>query len=697
MTELDETMDIEITNEDFDAKKHIAHIISKTKDYQDKVKEIISSYYVDFLPNCYANVTIMKNGKMLEEEINKVVALVNQDTAWQLNMAAEHMQQNREELSEAIAGYKTSFKLQTIHSLFEMIPRSGDDYQKLIHILEKIKLLLNDGSDPILPQLECYQSIRLRYHEEYQILLYNLNKKFELLIQFNEKPFQNTKAITIKIKKDEDQLHQVIVALVHTNYNIQKMCKFLMDNVFEPIITRPVSLTCNEDEGDYVTIQLSYQLKSNEDLRPNYKTIFQRMMETFYCLGHMNILISERQCIFSIVAKHIKGTMCKLLIANCLQNEIPDTIDEMNESSITQAIQEFNKFLTDMLFLDNENDHVLNEYASKIELLFQKKFCTNIVSSALDIMKKDLHDMVLVEERESHFSSGSDMFSSCMVSKSTIELKKLLDKILSEASSPSEKELSDRLLKTIATILERYTIEITQNHEKLLLKIPQQTALFHNNCMYLSFWLQKNASKLDGNYSFILIGSALRDQGIKMFNNQLHNQRTLLMHSLEGFDISNGIVELGTEPQKAVRQCIRQFDLLKSVWQTVLPEYVYKTSIGNLLTTFCAEIIKRITSLEDITASIGSGLVGVIAIVKEKAPQLFKDPTDITIVVKNWIKLMQLLRILDASLIEITELWAEGKGPLTLHYKAEEIKHLIRALFQNTKHRQTCLASIVQL
>ncbi|XP_055637235.1 centromere/kinetochore protein zw10 [Toxorhynchites rutilus septentrionalis] len=695
MADLDETMEIEVINEGSDIKRRITYITSKIKEYQDKVKEIISSYYVDFVPSCYANVSIMKNGKMLEDDINKVVGLINQDTSWQHQTTQETMQHYREELSEAILGYKTSFKLQTIHSLFEMITRSGDDHQKLIQILEKIKLLLNDGTDPILTRLECYQNIRLRYHEEYQILLNNLHKKFESLIQFNEKPFQNMKTVTIRIKKDEDKLHQVITALIQTNYNVQRICKFLMDNVFEPIITRPVSLTSNEDEGDFVTLQLSYQLKSSDDLRPNYKTIFQKIMETFYCLGHMNIIISEHQCIFSIIAKHIKGDFCKLLIESCLQNDIPDTITEMNECNIIQAIQEFNKFLKDMLFLDNENDQALDEYASKIEVLFQKKFCMNIMTSAIDIMKKDLHEMVLIEECEYNFSNGSDIFSSCMVSKSAIELKKLLDKIVAEAMS-SEKHLSDRLLKTIAIILERYTIEVSHNHEKLLLKIPQQTALFHNNCLYLSFWMQKNASKLDGGNSFVLIGNALRDQGTKTFNSQLQNQRAVLLQSLEGFDLADTVVELGPEPQKAIRQCMRQLDVLKSVWQTVLTEHVYKTSMGGLLTLLCAEIIKRIFKLDDITDSMGHGLVDVIGIMQEKAPQLFKNPTDITIIVKNWMKLVQLSKILDASLVEITEMWAEGKGPLTLNFKSEDIKHLIKALFQNTKHRQICLASIIQ-
>lgn len=51
--------------------------------------------------------------------------------------------------------------------------------------------------------------------------------------------------------------------------------------------------------------------------------------------------------------------------------------------------------------------------------------------------------------------------------------------------------------------------------------------------------------------------------------------------------------------------------------------------------------------------------------------------------------------ILSASLLEITEHWAEGTGALTLNFRAEEIKHLIRALFQNTKRRADALNKII--
>lgn len=58
-------------------------------------------------------------------------------------------------------------------------------------------------------------------------------------------------------------------------------------------------------------------------------------------------------------------------------------------------------------------------------------------------------------------------------------------------------------------------------------------------------------------------------------------------------------------------------------------------------------------------------------------------------------KLEQLKMILNASLQEITEQWCEGAGILTVNYKAEEIKHIIRALFQNTDRRAKALTKIV--
>lgn len=77
-------------------------------------------------------------------------------------------------------------------------------------------------------------------------------------------------------------------------------------------------------------------------------------------------------------------------------------------------------------------------------------------------------------------------------------------------------------------------------------------------------------------------------------------------------------------PQKIIRQCLRQFDLLKNVWQTILPDEVYTSSLANLLNEFCIEIIRRICAIEDIPSSVSNGLVDILDIIIDRAPTIFQ-------------------------------------------------------------------------
>lgn len=62
--------------------------------------------------------------------------------------------------------------------------------------------------------------------------------------------------------------------------------------------------------------------------------------------------------------------------------------------------------------------------------------------------------------------------------------------------------------------------------------------------------------------------------------------------------------------------------------------------------------------------------------------------------VKRWFKFQELQLILSANMREIVDRWSSGKGPLASHFTADDVKHLIRALFQNTERRAAALAKI---
>lgn len=70
------------------------------------------------------------------------------------------------------------------------------------------------------------------------------------------------------------------------------------------------------------------------------------------------------------------------------------------------------------------------------------------------------------------------------------------------------------------------------------------------------------------------------------------------------------------------------------------------------------------------------------------------SPGDVLRHVRLWGKFCELIIILGASLRDILDRWAEGKGPLAYEFTPDEAKQLIRALFQNTDRRAQVLARI---
>jgi protein transport protein DSL1/ZW10 len=89
-------------------------------------------------------------------------------------------------------------------------------------------------------------------------------------------------------------------------------------------------------------------------------------------------------------------------------------------------------------------------------------------------------------------------------------------------------------------------------------------------------------------------------------------------------DFSEHENELGPGPHKIVRQCLLKLDLLKNVWQMILPTIVYNKSTGTLLNDFCVEIIRRICNLEDISSDMATGFSDIIGTILDKAPSIFE-------------------------------------------------------------------------
>ncbi|XP_031623291.1 centromere/kinetochore protein zw10 [Contarinia nasturtii] len=717
MSLLSEVMSVVKESEISNARLSLKKINQEIRNLQNESKVYLEENYTEFSDAVNENNEYLDQADSLSREVEKLLEGIDRDAKDEILSAADDVQRYLRELEEMRVGLRVNQRLLRIDALFQTLDEAKQQ-QSFVEIRDTINSLrdaiFDEEDKDIFRELACFQSMKLKWHVEHETLLDKLQSQFNSYVQLQEKVFQNTKCVTVKVSSDKKALQEILYMLFETNFNAQRLYTFFIKNVFEPIITRPVSFDMNKTDSkedrlgiEYNNFTLSFSTKpyiygESTNLRPNYKHVFTFLSKVLHILSNINIQLPNEKWVFQQMAERIGTDFYNLLVNECLTYAIPETIEGLSISELANEIKEFDQLLKNHNFTNDSSATKLTEFADKIDVIFKKRFCLNIVKSAVDIMRKDLHEMQIVDETK---SSGS--FPRCMVSRNTFELIDLMEKVLREANDLSGKQveeyvladIQERLQATIPMILERYANETIDAHGKFLQTIPQQTALFHNNCSYLAWWLNNVGKDSNGIVVQIerrdCIVSSLQEQGSKQFALQISNQRTQLMEILKEFDLTDSMVELGPHAYKIVRQCMRQLDLLKNVWQTILPELVYNKSLGTILNDLCDEIIRKVVAREDISSAVANGLVNICEVIVERGPTLFADPLDVSIYVKHWVKLQQIKMILNASMAQIAEQWADGKGPLTLNFRAEDVRHLIRALFQNTDRRANVLSTIV--
>lgn len=557
MSLLSEVINVVKENEISNARESLKKINHEIRNLQNETKTYMEANYVELSEAVIENNEYLDQADGLSREVEKLLDGIDRDAKDEILAAADDVQRYLRELEEIRVGLRVSQRLLRIDSLFQALAdlKQQQSYSETRDTINELRDAMFDEEDKeIMRELACFQNMKLKWHVEHETLLATLQSQFNSLVQLQEKVFQNTKCVTVKVSNDKVALQDILYMLFETNFNAQRLYTFFMKNVFEPIITRPVSFEINKIDSkedrpgiEYNNFTLSFSTKpynygESTNLRPNYKHVFNHLSKVMNNLSNINIHLPNEKFVFHQMAERIGEEFYKLLINECLTYAIPETIEGLSSSELAKEIKDFDQLLKNHHFTSDDTETKLIEFADKIDVIFKKRFCLNIVKSAVDIMRKDLHEMHVVDETK---SSGS--FPRCMVSRNTFELIDLMEKVLREANDLSGKQveeyvltdIQERLQSTIPMILEQYAAETINAHGKFLQTIPQQTALFLNNCTYLAWWLN-NCGK-DSEEHFIqierrdIIVSSLQENGSKQFALQISNQRTQLMEILKEF------------------------------------------------------------------------------------------------------------------------------------------------------------------
>lgn len=560
MNFVSEVINIVNENEIKDARFCLKKLVNEIQTHQGESKSYIESNYIEFSDAVENNHSYLEQAEHLSVEVDKLLESIESETKNDVLSVADDVQRYLSELEELHMGLRLNKLILQIDENFQLLKslKDSQQYGKIRDTVNKLRELIFDSEDKeIFKHTDCYQNIKIRWHIEHETLLNTLQSRFESLVQLQEKTFQSTKCITVKISKDKDALEEIVYMLFQTNFNAQRVYSFLMQNVFEPVITRPVSLDINKSSiekvdgkpaGEFTAFTLSFSTKQNAfgdsvNLRPGHKNVFNHLVKVFQCMQNLNVKLPNGKDFFETLADRIGEQFFKLFIEECLTHAIPDTIEDMNNSNLANEVKDFRGFLKIVSFVDSDGQaDKLFEFADKIDIIFKKRFCLNILNSAVTLMRKDLHDMQIVEGSKLRGS-----FPRCMVSRNIFELIDLVEKVLLEANDLNGKsvesyvlnDIQDRLQSTIPMIMERYSMETISAHGKFLQTIPQQSALFHNNCLYLAWWLNKFQSDDANSHIQIerceIIINELQEQGSKQFALQIGNQRSQLLEILNQF------------------------------------------------------------------------------------------------------------------------------------------------------------------
>ncbi|XP_031844991.1 zeste-white 10 kinetochore protein [Nomia melanderi] len=683
------------------------------------VQDFMDDNYVEFTSKLTRDQHLVSKGEKLLEEMNELQKRIDDQVKIELSGSTKELKTLSQALKESNMMLQLSNQLLTLHKCEKSIKNYEQEkrYIDAAKTLCRMQMILyNPQSD--LRELDIYTAIEERYLNLYTSFLYDTSSLLYERICWTGIDDENSSTVTLSIKNEFDdmqELFQGLHCIDNLSSYLHKFATTLMEYVINP--------TINDDCSIYVVNEKIFTIEIlNKKKSPGYKCVLYNLELLFKFLHqHLNVIIHDEETFLKEIKPHLLDKLSTSLTNNCISRIVPtSSADLKNFTPIVQAIYDFQYFLVEIGFITSD-ELFLSEYTKNIDKLFIERICQDLLAKARNIMKKDLHDCITYEPEEPpEFPDDASDYSEmkvdmklsdktfqlpkCQVSKSAKETLDLARSILDEACSNSD-SCAIRLFYTCRNVFEMYSGLVPEHHRKFLETIPQQVAVFHNNCMYLAHHLltlgheyRDKLPKSLQNYNLTFADQILmlRNVGSTCFLEHMKYQRIIIFDILKesGLSALGQSSELQPNTERALRQCIRQLELLKTVWLDVLPVNIYCRAVGCIMNSMVEDLIIRVVSVEDIPADVATDLGTLFNMIVKRAPVIFPDPQKIHQHVRKWEKFLELIKVLGASLKEIEVRWGSGKGPLAREFTPSQVKQLIRALFQNTERRSNLLACI---
>ncbi|KAI6171437.1 hypothetical protein M3Y97_01044300 [Aphelenchoides bicaudatus] len=418
----------------------------------------------------------------------------------------------------------------------------------------------------------------------------------------------------------------------------------------------------------------------------------------------------------------------KFVLRLCAAAANSKVLDEKMSRKYQKLVEDFDKSMKSLGFFV-DNSFSASEVFSRSSRLIVNQRCRVFLASARAQVFKPSIDLIRVkgvdfdwskDEAEidrqlAELSISRDelikgpeedkffAFKECSISASTQKIVSIFGELLKLSNDSTNEMEALNYFQAALVIIDTFLVSTPRLHQQTLLTIPQSGAVFYNDCHYIFHALMcyKMNMKLKTTdmqyYDFGNTFKSLRQSAVKILDHHINAAKRQLSTTLSEPDLFTNINAKRAACDRILNACTMQIEQLAKVWREVMSGVVYELSIGSLVAHLLHLLSNTVLQKEDITANDAEVLGQMLPSVLNKMRTLMKidDEEGIYVVCRTqYFRINEIVFCLNSNLLEISDRWCEGIGPMAVWMKPSEVKGLICALFQNTERRADVLKKI---
>ncbi|XP_028639586.1 centromere/kinetochore protein zw10 homolog isoform X2 [Grammomys surdaster] len=716
-----------------DLGTRISRLTRRVEEIKGEVCNMISKKYSEFLPTMQSAQALVTQVDTLSNDIDQLKARIETEVCRDLHISTVEFTTLKQQLERDSVVLNLLKQLQEFSSAVEeytsalakkkYIPaaRHLEEAQECLKLLKSRKCF----------DLKMLKSLSMELTVQKQNILYHLGEDWQKLVVWKIPPSKDTSSLesclqtelhlcTEQPEKEEvtplPSIASVLLAfsiLGELPTKLKLFGQMLLKYILKPLVTCPSLHAVIERQPSSVSI--CFQSVTTDLEHPSPPEAFAKIRLVLEVLqkqlldlpldADLEIGNVPEMVLAEMLGEVIWEDLSECLIRDCLVYSIPTNSSKLQEyEEIIQSTEEFEKALKEMRFLKGDTTDLL-KYARNINSHFANKKCQDVIVAARNLMTSEIHNTVQIGpdcketlpdlpgpdadhklqvqkvckvqftnagnlEPETSLDPQSFSLPTCRISEAVKQLMELAYQTLLEATTSSD-QCAVQLFYSVRNIFHLFHDVVPTYHKENLQKLPQLAAIHHNNCMYIAhhlltlghqFRLRLAPILCDGTTTFVDLVPGFRRLGTECFLAQMRAQKGELLERLSS---ARSFANMDDEENySAASKAVRQ----------------------------------------DISTEDGDRLYSLCKTVMDEGPQVFAPLSDenknkkyqeeVPVYVSKWMPFKELMIMLQASLQEIGDRWADGKGPLATAFPSSEVKALIRALFQNTERRAAALAKI---